>query len=81
MTESSPMVALIAGFAVSLLVFAAMASFLALDSLSSASRHHSCIPHRWTNAPENTLAVVRPPIAARPDYIETDVEFSRGTPL
>lgn len=72
-----------AALVVGLTSFAAATIWLALDGIQD-ERSITIHAHRgvWATAPENTLAAVREAIAARADYLETDVQLSKdGVPV
>jgi glycerophosphoryl diester phosphodiesterase len=67
-----------AGLLIALLLFAGCGVWLILETFSQM-RRVSIHAHRGvaTEAPENTLAAVRAAIAARADYLETDIQLSK----
>jgi glycerophosphoryl diester phosphodiesterase len=68
----------VTALAIGLLFFAGCGAWLALETFSEM-RSVSIHAHRGvsTEAPENTLAAVRAAIAARADYLETDIQLSK----
>jgi len=68
--------------AAGLLFFVVVGSWLALDAFSEVHAV-SIQAHRgvWSEAPENTLPAARAAIAARADYLETDIQLSKDDVL
>ncbi len=81
--ETPPPQWFVPAFAAALLVFAAGGAWFGLEAISEV-RPITIHAHRgvFTDAPENTLAAVRAAIAARADYLETDIQLSKdGVPV